>query len=226
MFRASLVSSLFFLVFNVASAQDPATAPAFGYKDSYQINVTGNVLFADSIVNITNAGNHPGGHGYICANVYVFDPDEQMISCCTCPVSRNGVKSLSAQGDLVWNTLTGIVPSSITIKLVATVPPGGPIAPQTCDPTVLPASNVFPPLPTSPGPLGTNGGFAAGMRAWATHIHSVSSLSGPIQFGTETEFSQVPLNRMELVTLAQFCSLIGGNGSSAGVCRTCQPGAR
>jgi hypothetical protein len=32
-------------------------------------------------------------------------PDEQMISCCSCPVTPNGLRSLSAQEDLINNTL-------------------------------------------------------------------------------------------------------------------------
>src|SRR5258707_1596802 len=63
--------------------------------------------------------------GSLCANVYTFSPDEQMISCCSCPVTPNGLVSLSAKSDLVSNTLTPAVPNSIVIKILATVPVGG-----------------------------------------------------------------------------------------------------
>src|SRR5271165_582476 len=104
MFRAFIFSAALFAFVSLASAQDPATAPAYGYKDTYQVNVMGNLNFADSVVNITNAGVYSGGHAYICANVSVFDPNETMIACCTCPVSKDGVRSLSAQSDLINNT--------------------------------------------------------------------------------------------------------------------------
>jgi hypothetical protein len=88
----------------------------------------------DSFVNITNTGARGAGlqagtaasiTGSICANVYAFSPDEQMISCCSCPVTPNGLRSLSARRDLVSNTLTPAVPGSIVIKVLGSVPVGG-----------------------------------------------------------------------------------------------------
>lgn len=220
---ASMLASI-----SVAAAQERATGPAVGYEDSYQINVVGRLDLADSVVNITNPGFHvppslfPGGlptsGGYICANVYVFDPSERMQECCSCPVSRNGVKSLSVKTDLTNNTLTSVPPTSVTIKLVATIPPGGVDSPSTCDASKLPAGTVA---------LGANGGFASGMRAWATHVHSVAtSAGGPLQFATETEFSQVPLSDPERVVLGTTCRIIIGNGSGAGICSVCHFGAQ
>ena len=42
-----------------------------------------------------------------------------MISCCSCLVTPNGLVHVTANNDLVSNTLTGIRPNSIVIKLVA-----------------------------------------------------------------------------------------------------------
>jgi hypothetical protein len=191
-----------------------------------QINVVGHLDLADSVVNITNPGFHlppnpnggiPTSAGNICANVYVFDPLEQLLECCSCPVSRNGVKSLSVKNDLTNNPITGVTPTSITIKLVATIPPGGVDQPSTCDASKLPSSTVA---------LGANGGFSSGMRAWATHVHSVAtSAGGPLQFATETEFSQVPLSVSERAVLGTRCQIIIGNGSGAGICTVCRLGA-
>ena len=50
-------------------------------------------------------------------NTYVFDPQEEEIGCCYCLVTPNGLKSLSAQSDLISNNLTPAVPTSIVIKI-------------------------------------------------------------------------------------------------------------
>ena len=161
---AVVLAAAFVALAQVAIAQEPANTPAWGYEDTYQINVAGNLLVADSLINISNAGLHRlaptplVNTGYICANVYVFDVDEQMVSCCTCPVSANGTRSLSARRDLVSNTLTPALSTSVTIKLVATTPPGGVNAPTTCNAAALPTANL---LATIPPLAANNGGFAS-----------------------------------------------------------------
>jgi hypothetical protein len=67
------------------------------------------------VINITNSGAIGAGLGFgtsaavtgaICANVYVYDPSEEVVACCSCPVTPNGLVSLSAQKDLIVNPLT------------------------------------------------------------------------------------------------------------------------
>ncbi len=67
--------------------------------DAFQIDYASNLNIGDSVVNITNAGTVNGADplGEICANVYTFDPAEELISCCTCLVTPNGLDSLSDQ---------------------------------------------------------------------------------------------------------------------------------
>ena len=93
-------------------------------RDAFQINYASNLNIGDSVVNLTNAGTVNGADpaGRICANVYTFDPAEELISCCACLVTPNGLDSLSDQTDLISNTLTPGVPTSIVIKLIATLP--------------------------------------------------------------------------------------------------------
>src|SRR5260370_13600771 len=99
----------------------------------FQVRYASNLNIADSVVNITNTGARGAGlasgtnastTGALCVNVYAFSPDEQMVSCCSCPVTPNGLVSLSAKSDLISNTLTPAVPNSIVIKLLASVPIG------------------------------------------------------------------------------------------------------
>ena len=59
-------------------------------------------------------------NGEICANVYAYSPDEQLVSCCSCNVTPNALNSLSVKADLGTNTLTPIIPSALVIKVIAT----------------------------------------------------------------------------------------------------------
>src|ERR1700677_514996 len=121
---------------------------AFAQMDdlNYHIGYAANLNIGDSEINISNDGFRAGfynnnatglGAGNICANVYTFDPSEEMISCCSCLVTPNALVSLSAKNDLINNVLTPAIPTSIVIKLTATVPgtvTGG--AYTVCNPTL------------------------------------------------------------------------------------------
>src|SRR6266436_6246889 len=90
----------------------------------FQVRYASNLPVGDSVINATNTGASstvalPTQNGNICMNVYTFSPDEQLISCCTCPITPDGLVSLSARNDLISNTLTPGVPTSIVVKLLA-----------------------------------------------------------------------------------------------------------
>src|SRR5580704_11954419 len=95
-----------------AFAQNPITADS-----PFQVRYAANLNVGDSVVDITNTGATGNN---ICVNVYTFAPDEQEISCCTCQVTPDGLASLSVKNSLINNTLTGVVPTAVVIKLVAT----------------------------------------------------------------------------------------------------------
>src|SRR5258708_35383968 len=76
-----------------------------GYQVRYASNLdpTG-VAGGDSFINILNDGGIGAGigsgtaatvTGSICVNVYAFDPTEEIVSCCSCPVTPDGLVSLS-----------------------------------------------------------------------------------------------------------------------------------
>src|SRR5439155_1786262 len=94
----------------VASAQIPAQFAPSPTDHFFPIRYASNLTNGDSVMNITNTGangaslNGPGfggSVGNICVNVYAFSPDEQLISCCSCLITPNGLVSLSANNDLV-----------------------------------------------------------------------------------------------------------------------------
>jgi uncharacterized repeat protein (TIGR01451 family) len=164
--------------------------------DTLQVNYAANLSVGDSVFNLTNTGETGGN---ICANVYVFSPDEQLVSCCSCRITPNGLVSLSAKNDLISNTLTPAVPGSIVVKLVAT---GGP----SCNPAVL-----------NPGVL------SSGLTAWGTTLHAAPGAAGAYAL-TENPFRPSTLSVVEMGRIAALCGFIQGNGSGYGICRSCRSG--
>jgi hypothetical protein len=189
-----------------------AFAQVAAMDSPYQVRYASNLNIGDSVINITNSGARGADlqsgtsasiTGAICANVYAFSPDEQMISCCSCPVTPNGLRALSAQRDLISNTLTPAVPTSITIKLLATAPVGG-----SC---------------TNSAAAVTTRELVLGMLAWGTTIHA-APVTPVVYSVTETPFSPATLSDGERFRLGTLCNFILANGSGFGVCRSCQLG--
>jgi hypothetical protein len=170
-------------------------------SDAFQVRYAANLNVGDSVINISNAGtqNSGGALTNICANVYTFSPDEQLVSCCSCTVTPNALVSLSAVNDLISNTLTPARPNSIMVKLIAT-------AGTTCNASNVPTANL-----------------AAGMVAWATTIHAVPAGGYAV---TETAFTPAGLSAAELARATSFCGFIQANGSGFGICRSCRLGGQ
>ena len=195
----------------------PVAAPV----DAFQVRYASNLNVGDSVVNITNTGTLtlPTGltsTGNMCVNVYTFGPAEDMVACCSCLVTPNGLNSLSVKNDLISNTLTPAIPTSVVIKLLATTPLG--LSPAgnggTC--------NAASPTATPAGP-GVFGSLVPGMRAWGTTLHALPTK--PVTYGvTETPFQTSTLSPAELTKLTLFCSFIQSNGSGFGICKSCRTG--
>ena len=197
-----------------------------------------NLEVANSYIDITNDGSQvvpstvAGNQvqtGNICANVYTFDPAEELISCCSCLVTPNALVSLSSGNDLISNTLTPATPSSIVVKLLATHP----IVNSTTG-----ANSCNPAAPLNLISTSNPRGFAPSLHAWGTTTHALALGSGTSYSITETEFSQALLSQAptnlptgssaldyEFNRLTQFCGFIQSNGSGFGVCRSCRTGA-
>ncbi|HEV3330182.1 MAG TPA: hypothetical protein VG096_04320 [Bryobacteraceae bacterium] len=176
--------------------------PLFAQADAYQIGYVANLAVGFSNINITSAGGEGGfdPNGDICANVYVFAEDQQLIECCACRMTPNHLRTFSAT-ELIANTLTPGVPLGITVGLVATANPTG----GGCD-----ASHIDPAT------------LAPGMRAWGTTVHSAPGGGFAV---TENHFLSAPLSAGELAKMTSFCGFIEANGSFFGICKTCSDGA-
>jgi hypothetical protein len=170
---------------------------AFAQADTtFQVRYASNLNVGDSVINITNTGANSGSN--ICANVYTFSPDEQLISCCSCTVTPNALVSLSAKTDLISNTLTPAVPNSIVIKILGTTGP-------SCN-------------------ASTPGTQTSGLAAWGTTLHATPT-AGAFAL-TETPFTPATLSAAELAKISSFCGFIQANGSGFGICRSCRLGGQ
>jgi hypothetical protein len=190
----------------VAFAQNPITADS-----PFQVRYASNLTVGDSVINITNTGANGaslfgpgfgGAVGNICVNVYAFSPDEQLVSCCSCLVTPDGLVSLSVVNDLISNTLTGVRPSSVVVKLISTLA-GTAGSGTSCTNSAA-----------------TGGTLATGLAAWGTTIHA--SAAGFAT--TETAFTPSTLSAGELASVTNRCTNIIGNGSTFGICRSCRAG--
>jgi uncharacterized repeat protein (TIGR01451 family) len=174
--------------------------------DLYQVAYAANVDKSDAIVNITNTGVLSGADpaGRICVNVYAFDPFEEMISCCSCMVTPNGLTSLSVARDILSNTLTPGRPTSVAIKLLSSSPVGG-----LCNASAPAADSLV-----------------RGMRAWETTVHAMP-VGSPVPYGiTEIPFARSDLSASELTKLTSYCGFIQAAGSGFGLCASCRLGAQ
>ena len=188
-----------------------------GQDTSFQIRYAANLTSGDSVINLTNTGangaslNGPGfggATGNICVNVYAFSPDEQLVSCCSCLITPNGLVSLSVNNDLVSNTLTGVRPNSIVVKLVNTLAGAAATGTSCTNSAALAGGAGFP--------------IFSGMLAWGTTVHA-GAVAGSFAT-TETAFSPATLSAGELASITNRCTNIIGNGSTFGICRSCRAG--
>jgi len=147
----------------------------------------------DAAIRVTNPGSTGGT---LCANVYVFDQDQQMTACCGCTISTDGLRTLSLTNDLLANPLTGIASHAGSVVVV----PSGIAGNSGCNAAAI-----------TPAGLAT---------AWVTHTESM--LDGQL-LATEDPFSVTPLSATFSAAAQAQCSFIQQLGSGHGIC-TCGSG--
>jgi len=144
--------------------------------------------FADATVRLTDPGATGGN---LCAEIYVFDQDQQLSECCGCLVSPDGLRTLSVNKDLTSNPLTGAKSRTGVVKIVSADASVNP----SCDPTAIAPK--------------------ASLVAWSTNIQKQSASAFAV---TETTFQLGPLGDDELAALQNQCSFSSTLGSGQGVC--------
>jgi hypothetical protein len=75
-----------------------------------------------TLVYLTNAGTT--AHQDLCADIYVFDPNQELAECCSCQVTPDGLSALPV-AELTGNTLTGKSLFLATIKVLSSATTGG-----------------------------------------------------------------------------------------------------
>ncbi|HKH98047.1 MAG TPA: hypothetical protein VJ999_02980 [Candidatus Sulfotelmatobacter sp.] len=179
-----------------ASAQKPwtlkgATAPetSTGATDLLKVNYFSNANTAgapDGTVRISNPGS---GAGNLCAQIYVFDPYQEMSECCACEVTPDGLRTLSVNSDLTANPLTGVTLQTGSVSIVS---------------GIVPANGVCNPLNNLVYPT---------IRAWGTHIQNSTFAI------TETEYSDRALGNYNFNLLLEcYAIALDGSGHGTCSC--------
>jgi hypothetical protein len=151
---------------------------------------------AESEIIMSNTGANNAGT--LCVNAYVFAPDEQLVACCSCKVTRNALQTALVSRDLTANTLTPARENSVVVKLLSTAATAA-----NCD--------------------AANPGVAApGLVAWANTFHLSNATTGQL-FGSETPFTNSTLSAAERNVMTSLCGFIKSNGSGFGICNICRP---
>jgi hypothetical protein len=126
----------------------------------------------------------------LCADIFIFDSNEEMSECCACLETPDGLRTLSINTDLTANPLTGVVLSTGVIKVVPATPAGG----------------------TCPDPYYINTVAGAEIQSWGTHIQDTTFAV------TETASQVSVLSSAEQTSLASQCGAIERVGSGKGIC--------
>jgi hypothetical protein len=190
MFRTKLLVACtlvatFAMFVGTAAAQTPAVA---GTANVYNVDYFANANTSgspDATVRIINPGLSGGN---LCADIFVFDTNEEMSECCSCTTTPDGLLTLSVNNDLTSNPLTGppLLANGV-IKIVSAATSGG-----LC------------PVPTTASPSPT-------LREWTTHIQT----GGVI---TENPTQEASLSLAEGKALSGQCTAIVKDGSGHGIC--------
>ncbi|HMK22184.1 MAG TPA: hypothetical protein VK466_07595 [Terriglobales bacterium] len=136
-------------------------------------------------------------HGAVCADIYLFDRNQEMLECCQCRLTANALLVLKFGISLDNNPLTGFpAPQAGVLKIISDNQ-------ANCDATS--------PVPTP------------NLRAWLDNeafapTGVIVGLNNRVR--SMEQFAQVPLQADELAFLGQACSFVQFLGSGKGVC-TC-----
>jgi len=176
----------------------------------------------DALVHIVDVGNYEADpvDGHLCANIYVFDDDQEMQECCSCELTADSVKTISTINDLTSNPQFSSPLGVGVIKIVTSVV--NPVAGPHC-------SSGGNGAPGTAGKL-TVADLADGLTAWINHSETMASnnpsFTPPFGFVTSTSvahFAFAELDSGELLGqtagLVPVCLNIELHASGRGICQ-------
>ncbi|MFZ0246680.1 MAG: hypothetical protein WAL68_13475, partial [Candidatus Binatus sp.] len=201
-----------------AAEEEEAGQELQNYFSNANVTAAGNAL-----VNITapfegNATDATGAvhNGETCAMIYVFDTSQAMEECCGCPLTADGLLTLSITNQLaqqpVGDAVAGVnALEDGSIRILSTLPnatPGDPVGNEVyCDPTTSVCCD----------PTGTNGPAGVGtltpgseLVAWGQHIQTTQT--------TEDQFEVAPAEPSDFDGLPVACAGLVAAGSGSGLC--------
>jgi hypothetical protein len=141
----------------------------------------------DGTLRITNPGTAAGGN--LCADIFVFDTNQELSECCSCLTTPDNLLTLSLNTDLTGNPVTATSLTSGTITIIPAAPQAG-----VCP---LPTTVTSEPV----------------LQSWSTHIQSSNGF-----ILTETEGQAAGLSGQNVTMLERECAAIESVGSGRGVC--------
>jgi len=201
------------------------SASASGYGGG---GISGGV--GDGLVRIVNPTHFDSTQkGTLCAMLYVFDDIEEMQACCGCPVTPDGLRTLSVINNATKNFgvnrgnlnagVIDIVSNPInffsTNAKIPLPPQIGPVAGSAlaCDPSGSYGSTVgATSVPLTPEP---------GLVAWESHTEGmvpVPATSTLTKGVSVEEFEFAPVDTVHLSEIQSFCLFLITNGSGTGAC--------
>ncbi|HYA35836.1 MAG TPA: hypothetical protein VEF03_09455 [Candidatus Binataceae bacterium] len=205
--------------YDVATSNSPS---ASGYGGN---GASGGI--GDGLVRIANGGDvATQQRGTLCAMIYVFDDLEEMQACCGCPVTPDGLRTMSVINNLTKNfgVNRGNLNAGVIDILSTTpdlfIPKPVPLPPQiqpigtsgwACDPT-----DKF-----GPQVGGVNTGVEVdGLRAWMTDTEGNVPVpaSKTLIKGTSVGEFQFAIEDSNHAEILDFCLFLITNGSGTGAC--------
>ena len=219
--RAAEVELLLTHYYDVATSTSPS---ASGYGGN---GASGGI--GDGLVRIVNVDDvAPQQRGTLCAMIYVFDDIEEMQACCGCPVTPDGLRTMSVINNLTKNfgvnrgNMNAGVIDILTLSPNLLLPKSIPLPLQintlgqslwACDPSL----QFGPTIGVSDHNIRSEG-----LRAWMTDAEGNVPVPASKTLVTGTSVSEFKPGRLDdtvhFEDLADFCLFLITNGSGTGAC--------
>ena len=211
--------------------QDTVSSDSEGHAYSIAYFSHANDGTPTGVVHIVNNGSTGGtgatgsdiGRGDLCANIYVMRQDQELVECCSCKISPNGMIGLGVNGNLTAAPGDGAPINQGDIKVISSHGGGRRGAGLPEPPDVEDSSSTYP-------CAAETSWYARGeLEAWISHVRPNTVSASPADFVTEVDFSPARLSRSEQEKLQQRCFFLladpevgglGGYTTGIGLC-TC-----